>query len=812
METCVALYDWQATQSDQISFQQGNEIQIIQKDGVWWLGQLNGQSGLFPSNYVQITASPAAAVDSVQTQSTPSPSPQPAQQPQPAQSAQPAQSPLSSSLGTALEGAGTAPSNTNASSISNSNSTSSGSLRPPPPRAAPPQRRPQPPSSSPIAILQQPQLGDDGPRGTPPAHPPPMPPPQRTGSETSPSSSPFSSSPTASLSSSPLVRPPMYKSPHERMSVFIPSKTMAPLISPRQPQFQTFKPTSGASPLSGMFAKPAGPEITGVMGKTLFDYTASRPNQVSFVADEWIIISDHTGKWWKSTVISTGQTGLAPSNFIELKPDEPLMQPCAPTEGKIEINRNITFAAGNLVDKPVSTTSDNYEVNYSTYQAMIGNSGKETEEKTENQAPLPQRQQEMALTLLRDSDYPFDSCEGQDHELMTKDGKELLGASLIKIISMLTSKDQKGGTSGVQAFLLTYRSFTEPRTVLHLLQRRFNVPDTYEDTTLEAIKIRVWSFMREWVNDHFYDFKSETDGRLMDLAEAFINEMCRSTLESVQKSGEVLKKIWELKIRGIGATGKISGIEGAPKILQPTGPVDYILDVSPPEMARQLSLLEFEIFEKIEPKECFGLAWSKKDGATRSPNITQFINNFNKIGQYVTVTILKEDSPKKRRKLVEHYLKIAEECFRLNNFNSTMEIISALGSSPISRLKKTWNDKLEQHLHTFASLMERNFSGLRELTLKAPMPVLPYMGTFLKDLTFIDEGNPDRIEGHESLINWGKAVMQAQVIQQIIMRQKKGYVFRPCMSLQSFVKGFNLNISEKDAFDLSLKIEPRESK
>jgi drebrin-like protein len=47
------LYDFQANTKEAISFPKDAIIDIIQKDGDWWVGEYNGQSGLLPYNYVQ---------------------------------------------------------------------------------------------------------------------------------------------------------------------------------------------------------------------------------------------------------------------------------------------------------------------------------------------------------------------------------------------------------------------------------------------------------------------------------------------------------------------------------------------------------------------------------------------------------------------------------------------------------------------------------------------------------------------------------------------------------------------------------------
>ncbi|KFD54408.1 hypothetical protein M513_04751 [Trichuris suis] len=58
-QCCVveACYDYSAAQEGELTFKQGDLIDVVEKpDNDWWLGQLpNGQRGLFPVNYVKIS-------------------------------------------------------------------------------------------------------------------------------------------------------------------------------------------------------------------------------------------------------------------------------------------------------------------------------------------------------------------------------------------------------------------------------------------------------------------------------------------------------------------------------------------------------------------------------------------------------------------------------------------------------------------------------------------------------------------------------------------------------------------------------------
>eukprot|EP01090_Pellita_catalonica_P003488 TRINITY_DN1315_c0_g1_i1.p1 TRINITY_DN1315_c0_g1~~TRINITY_DN1315_c0_g1_i1.p1 ORF type:complete len:381 (-),score=61.23 TRINITY_DN1315_c0_g1_i1:63-1082(-) len=50
----TALYPFQAQSPQELAFQYGDKITILKQEGDWWMGQLNGKTGLVPSNYVQI--------------------------------------------------------------------------------------------------------------------------------------------------------------------------------------------------------------------------------------------------------------------------------------------------------------------------------------------------------------------------------------------------------------------------------------------------------------------------------------------------------------------------------------------------------------------------------------------------------------------------------------------------------------------------------------------------------------------------------------------------------------------------------------
>ncbi|XP_038606944.1 intersectin-2 isoform X2 [Tachyglossus aculeatus] len=52
----IAMYDYMANNEDELNFPKGQLINVLNKDDPdWWQGEINGVTGLFPSNYVKMT-------------------------------------------------------------------------------------------------------------------------------------------------------------------------------------------------------------------------------------------------------------------------------------------------------------------------------------------------------------------------------------------------------------------------------------------------------------------------------------------------------------------------------------------------------------------------------------------------------------------------------------------------------------------------------------------------------------------------------------------------------------------------------------
>jgi son of sevenless-like protein len=105
---------------------------------------------------------------------------------------------------------------------------------------------------------------------------------------------------------------------------------------------------------------------------------------------------------------------------------------------------------------------------------------------------------------------------------------------------------------------------------------------------------------------------------------------------------------------------------------------------------------------------------------------------------------------------------------------------------------------------------DKNFAKLREHVHNSNPPIIPYLGTYLSDLTFIDDGNPNTIvEDGIELINFFKQRLSAEFILEVQQYQQQGYNIDRDSAISNYLRQYQ-PLGEKELFDTSLEIEPRE--
>jgi son of sevenless len=140
--------------------------------------------------------------------------------------------------------------------------------------------------------------------------------------------------------------------------------------------------------------------------------------------------------------------------------------------------------------------------------------------------------------------------------------------------------------------------------------------------------------------------------------------------------------------------------------------------------------------------------------------------------------------------------------------------VSGLSNSAVLRLKWTRLKLPKQITKSLEELeeltnMEGSYRNFRRELEHVVLPCLPYVGVYLMDLTFIEDGNPD-IKG--TLINWEKRKLVNNIIGQIQKFQLTGYNLQRDDKIQSFfTQAFAscAGLTDRDLYAKSLEYEPR---
>lgn len=88
------------------------------------------------------------------------------------------------------------------------------------------------------------------------------------------------------------------------------------------------------------------------------------------------------------------------------------------------------------------------------------------------------------------------------------------------------------------------------------------------------------------------------------------------------------------------------------------------------EIARQLTLIEFQLYRRIAASELLGQAWLKTNREAASPNLLALVRRFNLVSLWVSTELLRSSlNTKQRAAIAKHFIAIGHHFKKLNNFN-----------------------------------------------------------------------------------------------------------------------------------------------
>ncbi|RDW91552.1 ras guanine-nucleotide exchange protein-like protein [Coleophoma crateriformis] len=382
------------------------------------------------------------------------------------------------------------------------------------------------------------------------------------------------------------------------------------------------------------------------------------------------------------------------------------------------------------------------------------------------------------------------------HQLMYNKDGQITGGTLPALVERLTTHDSTPDAMFVSTFYLTFRLFASPIELATALVERFDY--VAESPHIAApVRLRVYNVFKGWLESHW---KRLVDLEALSIIESFAKVKLLAVLPHagrrlLELAGKVSSTDGPLVPRLVSSMGKTNtsmsqyipadtplptpnlskAQTAALKNWKMGGSSPDITVFDPLELARQLTIKETNIFCAIMPDELLGSEWTKRSGSN-AVNVRAMSTLSTDLSNLVADTILHHDDFKKRAVTIKHWIKISQKCLELNNYDSLMAIICTLNSSTIVRLKATWaavSPRRKDMLKGLQAIVEpdKNYAVLRRRLHDHVPPCLPFVGTYLTDLTFVDAGNPatKQLPGHGDsegiqVINFDKHTRTAKII------------------------------------------------
>ncbi|XP_049301021.1 guanine nucleotide-releasing factor 2 isoform X5 [Anopheles funestus] len=420
---------------------------------------------------------------------------------------------------------------------------------------------------------------------------------------------------------------------------------------------------------------------------------------------------------------------------------------------------------------------------------------------SKNGITILEQQQQQPLNLMEELDVSNYLVFKKENE----DGPDVKGGHPDALIIHATRVQKNSDDDCLEdaygeAFITTFRTFISPLELIQKLSHRYTVYHCQMNDAKQKAAKESFSLLVRVVNDLTTPDLSE---RLLVILMNFDYQLVSAGHLTMAKLLRV-KLIEKALIYKQKASLTVQTLSSRALVAQPP----TLLDLKSAEIAEQMTLLDAELFQKIEIPEV--LIWAQEQCEERSPNLTRFTEHFNKMSYWARTQILSQNDAKDREKHVIKFIKIMKHLRKINNYNSYLALLSALDSAPIRRLE--WHKTITEGLKEYCALIDSSssFRAYRQALAETIPPCIPYIGLVLQDLTFVHIGNPDLLP--DGSTNFSKRWQQYHIVVNMKRFKKGSYPFKKNERIIGFFDNFEYYLDEDAMWQISETIKPRGSR
>jgi len=356
----------------------------------------------------------------------------------------------------------------------------------------------------------------------------------------------------------------------------------------------------------------------------------------------------------------------------------------------------------------------------------------------------------------------------------------------------------------MNAFIATHQAFIPSQDLLRRLVGCYYIAAAKEEKQRKKVQSRVLRALTIWIETCIPDFEDPIVEMLIHFIRKDVSQEYPDTSEDILFviANQVKNGILKLEpVKQLVNTDALRA-EQITKLL---------LKNNAGNIAKQLTIIDSDLFCSVKTVNLLHCAWDKKQLAHRSLPVVRCLQRLDAVSHWCATMILSFNSVPGRAAMIRKFIAICEELRKINNFHSLASLIVAMDIVSVARLQQSFEMLGKKHLKSLEEMKvlfnpTSSFKNYRQMLASASVPIIPYFGVTLSDLTFIDEGNADTFDN--GLINFTKQSMIHSSIRDIRNFQKNKHNFEKMEPLYSSLLGISYFDSES-LYDLSRIQEPR---